>query len=526
MTADEIEERKQDLDERSVEAKARLTRRPVANIDKLAEWFDTRFGLSYPMLRDAPAYSINPFYWLGALTVIAFVIQGITGIMMMLYYVPNPTQAYISTQFIFQHVSYGRFLETVHLYTAYAMILLAFMHMMRGYFVSVYKKPREAMWIIGMIMGFVTLGFGFTGYLLPWTVVSKSATDVGVGMISALPQPLSSFLQFLVVGAGGDAGVLLRFYDLHVIVLPAVLLLLLVVKMYMLEAHGISPPTGGLKSVPESKRKLIPIFPDVTFYLVELAALFGAVILFISALFPLNLPPEYSPQIAAQYTSQPDWYFLWVYQTLKMQVFETAGLPVALSTITLIFIVLVFLPFIDRGETRSIGKRQKFVTLGAIFVAEVIGLSIWGELTPGRIIPTEEGILVLGGIALLVTLGSVILYRLLGKSTALGKGKLIPVPQKVSSRSEPLTRSASLWTAGTFAILLASGTFGIGGAINSFVELIIRGASIPIVESLVIFLVILSLSMYGIIYLLYRLELNSGSLKRHIKMFEVGWNKE
>ncbi len=68
-----------------------------------------------------------------------------------------------------------------------------------------------------------------------------------------------------------------------------------------------------------------------------------------------------------------------------MQVFETAGLPVALSIITLIFIVLVFLPFIDRGEERSIGKREKFVTLGAIFVAEVIVLSVWGELTPGQI---------------------------------------------------------------------------------------------------------------------------------------------
>ena len=94
---------------------------------------------------------------------------------------------------------YGRFLETVHLYTAYAMIVLAFMHMMRGYFVSVYKKPREVMWLVGMGMGFVTLLFGFTGYLLPWTVVSKSATDVGTGMMSALPQPLSSFITFLIV---------------------------------------------------------------------------------------------------------------------------------------------------------------------------------------------------------------------------------------------------------------------------------------------------------------------------------------
>ena len=234
-----------DDDTREPEQHGKLTR--------MANSFDSRLSLSYPLLRPAPRYSINPFYWLGALAVTAFVIQGVTGIMMMLYYVPTPTQAYSSTQYIFQNVSYSRFLETVHFYTAYAIIMLAFMHMMRGYFVSVHKKPRELMWIVGMVMGFVTLGFGFTGYLLPWTVVSKSATDVGIGMIDAMPQPLSSFLSFLIVGVGGDSTELLRFYDLHVVVLPAALLLLLVGKMYMLEAHGISEPASGSSQSPEKR---------------------------------------------------------------------------------------------------------------------------------------------------------------------------------------------------------------------------------------------------------------------------------
>jgi len=279
-------------------------------VDRVMGWFDSRLGLSHQMLRPAPQYSINPFYWLGALATVAFVIQGVTGGIMMLYYVPNPTQAYATTQYIFQVVSYGTFLETIHLYTAYAMIMLAFMHLMRGYFVSVHKRPRELMWVTGMVMGFVTLGFGFTGYLLPWTIVSKSATDVGIGMMGALPQPLANWLTFLVVGSGSDAGELLRFYDLHVVVLPAVLLVLLVVKMYMLEAHGVSEPTTGMDSLPPKKKKLIPIFPDVSFYLVELAALFGSAVIIVSVIFPLSLPPEYSASLAGQYVAQPDWYFL------------------------------------------------------------------------------------------------------------------------------------------------------------------------------------------------------------------------
>ena len=236
-----------------------MTAENRSTLSRLLEWFDTRLGLSYPLLRPVPAYAISPFYWLGALTVVAFIIQGVSGVIMMLYYVPSPGAAFTSTQYIFDRVYYGRFLETVHLYTAYAMIMLAFMHMMRGYFVSVHKKPRELMWVVGMFMGFVTLGFGFTGYLLPWTVVSKSATDVGIGMIDALPSQISSLASFLVVGAGGDATELLRFYDLHVAVLPAVLLGSPHRKMYMLETHGISEPTGSKKNAGQ-----IPIFPDVT----------------------------------------------------------------------------------------------------------------------------------------------------------------------------------------------------------------------------------------------------------------------
>jgi quinol-cytochrome oxidoreductase complex cytochrome b subunit len=525
LTTTDAEKKKARADRGSSETTRNLPDWANGKVAKIAGWFDSRFGLSYPFLRAAPAYSINPFYWLGALTVVAFVIQGVTGVMMMLYYVPSPTGAYSSTLFIFQNVSYGRFLETIHLYTAYAMIVLAFMHMMRGYFVSVFKKPREAMWIIGMIMGFVTLGFGFTGYLLPWTVVSKSATDVGVGMISALPQPVSSFATFLLVGASGDSGVLLRFYDLHVVVLPAVLLLLLALKMYMLETHGIAPPTSGVESLPEKKRKLIPIFPDVTFYLVELAALFGSAMLLISAVFPLNLPPEYTPQLAAQYTSQPDWYFLWIYQTLKIEVFEGRNLPVALAIVTLILIALVILPFLDRGETRSVGKRKKFVTLGAIFVGEIAVLSVWGLLTPGRIIPNEQGALLLGGMALLVILVSVAVYRLL--SPTLTGRKAVAAPLVSTGKTSSLmSRSASLWIAASFVAVLGLATFSIGTSINSVVEIATVGTNILLVESLALALVGLSVSIFATIYLIYRLELSSGHLKRRIRAFEIGWKNE
>jgi quinol-cytochrome oxidoreductase complex cytochrome b subunit len=499
-------------------------------IGRMAGWFDSRLGLSYQLLRPAPQYSINPFYWLGALATVAFVIQGVTGSIMLLYYVPNLTQAYATTQYIFQDVSYGTFLETIHLYTAYAMIMLAFMHMMRGYFVSVHKKPRELMWVTGMIMGFVTLGFGFTGYLLPWTVVSKSATDVGLGMISALPQPFSSFLTFLIVGSGGDAAELLRFYDLHVIILPAILLVLLVVKMYMLEAHGVSEPTEGASSLPPKKRKLIPIFPDVSFYLFELAALFGCAVILVSVVFPLRLSPEYSAALAGQSVAQPDWYFLWIYQILKISAFEVAGLPAALSAVTLIFIALVVLPFIDRGKTRSLRRRPVYVTLGAIFVAEVAVLAVWGYLTPGIVIPDEQAALVLGGTALLVAVSSVVAYRLVFGGLKELAARTAPT-SRAPIRAAPIrpglepSHSEAMWTAGIFVVLIAAGAFFMGNLINEITAVAMAGVSIGTLGSLTFSLGGLALVIVGTVFFLYRLDLGNGTIRRRVRAFEVGWKR-
>ena len=477
---------------------------------RLIGWIDARFGLSHPFLRPVPEFALNPFYWLGALTVVAFVIQGVTGMIMMLYYIPSPTQAYSSTQFIFQGVYNGRFLETVHLYTAYAMIMLAFMHMMRGYFVSVHKKPREAMWLVGMLMGFVTLGFGFTGYLLPWTVVSKSATDVGVGMVSALPQPISSLLTFLIVGSGGDAAELLRFFDLHIVILPAALLILLVVKMYMLESHGIAEPASD---PPATKRKMFPIFPDVTMYLFELSLLFGTGMLLISALFPLALPPEYTPLAASQYTPQPDWYFLWIYQVLKVSIFEgQTGLATALSLITVIFLALILLPFIDRGKSKEISRRPIYTTLGLVFAGEVAILSYWGLITPGETIPVEQAALVIGGTALLISIGSILTYRVMYSRA---KSRLPTAAANLVSRTE-------LRNGVAFVGLVAAGALSIGGTFNTIVAVAMGDWSAITLITFAGSLTALGLVVLGSAYLTYRLDFKTGSIRRRVSVFERG----
>ena len=445
-------------------------------MERLANFISSRTGATYPLFRPVPEFSLNPFYWLGALSVVAFIIQGVTGLIMALYYIPTPDSAFTTTQYIFKSVYFGQFLETIHLYTAYAMIMLAFMHMMRGYFVSVHKKPREIMWMVGMVMGFVTLGFGFTGYLLPYTVVSTSASEVGIGMLAVLPTPLANLANFLVVGTGGLASELLRFYDLHVIVLPAVLLALLAVKMMMLETHGVAEPVTG--SLTERLKRTLPIFPDVTVYLLELAVIFGVGMLLISALFPIQLGPEYTPQAAAAIAAQPDWYFLWLYQILKIQIFETAGLPVALTFASAVFVALVLLPFIDKGDDRRIIDRPKFVILGAIFVAELVVLAAWGLVTPGQIIPNLTAVEVLGGTALIVTLAMAAVYAAVRPTGIIAGPGSSPSPSPTVSGPVHHFYEGK-WMGLGMAALMGFGALSIGISVDSLVQMIEFGITTP-----------------------------------------------
>ncbi|MEM0287786.1 MAG: cytochrome b N-terminal domain-containing protein [Nitrososphaerota archaeon] len=368
-------------------------------VAKLQDFLDSRIGFTSTFLRPVPYHAMDPFSWLGAIAVLAFFAQGLTGILMLLYYVPTPDQAYSSTMYVIKSVPLGYLIETFHLYMAYAMIIIVFMHLMRNYFVSVQKKPREIMWVVGFIMGVVVLGQAFTGYLLPWTVLAKSATDVGIGFLGILPPQLLVPIKYLIAGAGTNTAELFRFFVFHVVVLPFVLLLLIVLKLYLFEIHGASDPPSGRVA----KEKSIKWFPDVLLYMLMIGAVFVAAVLVASAIFPLQLPPAYSPTAPAVVV-QPDWYFLWQYQILKFQVFEGPGEPIALGIITVAALMMLLLPFYDRRKERDPMKRPVYTTMGAIIIAELITLTIWGYLTPGQTIPNTEAIGVIGGVALMVSL--------------------------------------------------------------------------------------------------------------------------
>lgn len=207
-------------------------------------WLVGRLGL-YDTMEDqynrvVPKHATNYIYCFGGIAFVLFVILAVTGIMLAVYYEPTPATAYQSVLDISTNVQFGWWIRSIHKWAAGGMVLLVFIHMLRVFFTGAYKAPRELNWVNGVLLLLITLGFGFTGYLLPWDQKAYWATKVGTDIAGSVPV-LGHFL--LVSLRGGEqisAATLGRFFDLHVLVLPALIVVFLIAHFWMIRRHGIS----------------------------------------------------------------------------------------------------------------------------------------------------------------------------------------------------------------------------------------------------------------------------------------------
>lgn len=211
---------------------------------KLGSWLEERVGWrgiwDAIFLRKIP--KVNWLYTLGSATLFVAVNQIVTGILLTIYYVPTPDHAHSSVQFITTEVTAGWLIRGLHHYGASAMVVLAVLHMLRVIFLGSYKFPRELTWFTGVVLLLVTIGFGFTGYLLPWDQKAYWATTVGT-RIAGTPPVIGEFIQLIMRGGSELSAVTLaRFFGVHVWVLPSILLLLLAIHMYLVIKLGISAP--------------------------------------------------------------------------------------------------------------------------------------------------------------------------------------------------------------------------------------------------------------------------------------------
>ncbi len=209
---------------------------------KILAWLDERMGLTtiYHTVLDRKVPKVNWFFTLGSASLFLFLIQGITGIMLTVYYVPSPDHAYDSIQYIMNEVSFGWLIRGIHHWSASLMVLVVFLHMLRTFFYAAYKYPREFTWVTGVLLLLLTLGMGFTGYLLPWNQKAYWATTVGTSIAGAVPLIGPFINQVLRGGTELSAVTLARFFSVHIWWLPAAIAAIIGTHLYMVIRLGIS----------------------------------------------------------------------------------------------------------------------------------------------------------------------------------------------------------------------------------------------------------------------------------------------
>lgn len=209
---------------------------------KIFEWLDERLGLGdmYKNLLDRPEPTGNWWNTLGSASLFLFVLQGLTGMFLLVYYTPSPDHAYDSIQYIMNSVAFGWLIRGIHHWGATLMVLVVFIHMLRVFTTASFKFPRELTWIIGALLFLVTLGMGLTGYLLPWNQKSYWATTVAT-QIAGSPPFIGEFMLKVMRGGNDLSAITLqRFFAAHVWLLPLVLIALIGVHLYLIIKHGES----------------------------------------------------------------------------------------------------------------------------------------------------------------------------------------------------------------------------------------------------------------------------------------------
>lgn len=213
---------------------------------QVIEWLDERFDLSVPLERflrkPVPKHAIRWYFCLGGITFFLFVVQGVTGILLSLYYRPTPAEAYDSILFIMNNVRFGWLVRSIHSWSATLMVATCVGHMLRVFITGSYKKPRELNWVAGMVLGILTLGFGFTGYLLPWDQKAFWGSTVGSEILGVVPWLGQALLELLRGGPDVTGLTLVRFYGGHVLVLPSLMVIFLVLHFIIIRRQGISGP--------------------------------------------------------------------------------------------------------------------------------------------------------------------------------------------------------------------------------------------------------------------------------------------
>ena len=323
-------------------------------------WLDRRYQLT-PLL-DFVRHKQVPlgshwmgWYYLGGITMFFFIVQVVTGVLLLMYYQPGEATAYESIRFLTTKVPFGWLIRSIHSWSAHLMIISLVLHMFSTMMLKAYRPPREVTWVSGYFLFLLTMGFGFSGYLLPWNKLAYFATTVGTNIVASVPLLGHWLLQVLRGGQDVSINTLYRFFAGHVVILPLAFVGVIVLHVLLIQRQGMAPPLGK-KTAPRGM-KFFPSFAlrDVLLWLACLMVL-GALAVFLPygpgiPGMDWELGDKADPLAPAYPGIKPEWYFLWEYQLLKEfppHLFGLEGPQVCLFVIGILFAIWMVIPWADR----------------------------------------------------------------------------------------------------------------------------------------------------------------------------------
>jgi ubiquinol-cytochrome c reductase cytochrome b subunit len=341
----------------------------------LLDWLDNRTGyralLHHALYEKLPA-GTGWWFTLGSVLLFTLSVQLLTGILLAMFYAPTPDHAWDTVRFITTSIRGGSVLRGLHHWGASVIVVAALIHLIRVVGFGSYRKPREANWIIGLLLLQVILAFGLTGYLLPWDQRAYWATTVTVNIARLTPFAGEAMAALMRGGQEIGALTLTRWYAVHVLVLPVALFALTAAHLYLMRKHGISGP------IKERKAPQFPFFPGQAARDITMAILVGVLLAVLAWKGAPALEPPADPS-SGDYIPRPEWYFLGLFQLLKyfpgkLEVIGALVVPGVVMTL------LAALPWLDRSATRRWRDRRMLLTAFGGGLVALITLTVLGAM--------------------------------------------------------------------------------------------------------------------------------------------------
>jgi ubiquinol-cytochrome c reductase cytochrome b subunit len=343
---------------------------------RLGDWLDDRTGyrvLGRRAFGEPVRGGARWAYVFGSALAMTFAMQIATGILLALFYSPSSKEAWGSVHYIQHEVLLGWFVRGLHHYGSSAMVILVVLHMFQAFVYRAYAPPREINWWTGLVLFGIVLGFSVTGYLLPWDQKGFWATRVVTSIAGAFPW-IGDWIKTTMQG-GNDLGnlTLTRFFGFHVFILPALLGLVLVVHVAVFRRHGVTVAPGRANRASDIEAGTEPFWPRQVTYDVAFFALVVAILVGLTAVRGASLEAPADP--SSGYPARPEWYFLWLFELLKIVPGQLEG--VAMLGLTVVFaLFLAALPLVDRKATATMRSRWPHFVIAGGIAAMVMALTV------------------------------------------------------------------------------------------------------------------------------------------------------